>query len=80
MLYLLSEPGSEIQLKVPKFTRSVSYQEDSALVLHDVSASWTGDPNMMALKNISMRLRKGKLCAIIGAVGSGKVMADTDTQ
>nr|AUO38741.1 ABCC3 protein [Spodoptera frugiperda] len=66
------EPGSEIQLKVPKFTRSVSYQEDSALVLHDVSASWTGDPNMMALKNISMRLRKGKLCAIIGAVGSGK--------
>nr|AKC34055.1 ABCC3 protein [Spodoptera litura] len=69
---LPAEPGSEIQLKVPKFTRSVSYQEDTALVLHDVSASWTGDPNMMALKNISMRLRKGKLCAIIGAVGSGK--------
>nr|AIB06823.1 ABCC3 [Spodoptera exigua] len=67
-----AEPGSELQLKVPKLARSISYQEDSALVLHDVSASWTGDPNMMALKNISMRIRKGKLCAIIGAVGSGK--------
>ncbi|KAH9634025.1 hypothetical protein HF086_001227 [Spodoptera exigua] len=70
--FLLLEPGSELQLKVPKLARSISYQEDSALVLHDVSASWTGDPNMMALKNISMRIRKGKLCAIIGAVGSGK--------
>lgn len=64
------------QLKVPanrKFSRSISQQDDTALLLHDVSASWTGDPNAMALKNISMRLRKGKLCAIIGAVGSGKV-------
>ncbi|XP_021200213.3 ATP-binding cassette sub-family C member 4 [Helicoverpa armigera] len=56
----------------PKFARSVSYQDDTALVVHDVSASWTGDPNALALKNISMRLRKGKLCGIIGAVGSGK--------
>ncbi|XP_026726076.1 multidrug resistance-associated protein 4-like [Trichoplusia ni] len=55
-----------------KFSRSVSVQEDCALKLHDVSASWTGDPNMMAIKNVSMRLRKGKLCAIIGPVGSGK--------
>nr|WBG67118.1 ABCC3 protein [Mythimna separata] len=69
------DPALDLQLKKPvnrKFSRSVSYQDDSALVLHDVSASWTGDPNYMALKNISMRLRKGKLCAIIGAVGSGK--------
>lgn len=69
------EPALDSQLKKPanpKFLRSVSHQDDSALVLHDVSASWTGDPNLMALKNISMRLRKGKLCAIIGAVGSGK--------
>lgn len=46
---------------------------DIAVELRDVSASWTGDPNMLALKNISMRLRKGKLCAIIGPVGAGKV-------
>lgn len=46
---------------------------DIAVEIRDVSASWTGDPNMLALKNISMRLRKGKLCAIIGPVGAGKV-------
>ncbi|KAJ0181177.1 hypothetical protein K1T71_003262 [Dendrolimus kikuchii] len=52
--------------------RSVSQLDDTAVMVHDVSASWTADPNFLALKNISMRLRKGKLCAIIGAVGSGK--------
>lgn len=46
---------------------------DTAIELRDVTASWTGDPNMLALKNVSMRLRKGKLCAIIGPVGAGKV-------
>ncbi|KAJ8734777.1 hypothetical protein PYW08_014027 [Mythimna loreyi] len=69
------DPADDLKIKKPvnrKFSRSMSVQEETALVLHDVSASWTGDPNMMALKNISMRLRKGKLCAIIGAVGSGK--------
>ncbi|CAH2068593.1 unnamed protein product, partial [Iphiclides podalirius] len=55
------------------FRRSLSQPcFDMAVELRDVSASWTGDPNFLALKNISVRIRKGKLCAIIGAVGSGK--------
>ncbi|XP_059049067.1 ATP-binding cassette sub-family C member 4-like [Achroia grisella] len=57
----------------PKFVRSISQPgPDIAVEVRDVSASWTGDPNFLALKNISLRVRKGKLCAIIGAVGSGK--------
>ncbi|CAK1599798.1 unnamed protein product [Parnassius mnemosyne] len=56
-----------------KFRRSLSQPNcDIAVELRDVSASWTDDPNFLALKNISVRIRKGKLCAIIGAVGSGK--------
>ncbi|XP_047540734.1 ATP-binding cassette sub-family C member 4-like [Vanessa atalanta] len=55
-----------------KYRRSISLSNDTVVEIRDVSASWTGDPNFMALKNISMRIRKGKLCAIIGAVGSGK--------
>ncbi|XP_045455242.1 ATP-binding cassette sub-family C member 4-like [Melitaea cinxia] len=55
-----------------KFRRSLSTSNDTVVEVHDVSASWTGDPNFLALKNISLRIRKGKLCAIIGAVGSGK--------
>ncbi|XP_026764672.2 ATP-binding cassette subfamily C member 4-like [Galleria mellonella] len=56
-----------------KYARSVSQPAlDIAVEVRDVCASWTSDPNFLALKNVSMRLRKGKLCAIIGAVGSGK--------
>lgn len=56
-----------------KFRRSISHQDDTVIDIRDVSASWTNDPNFQALKNITLRLRKGKLCAIIGSVGCGKV-------
>ncbi|XP_038209218.1 multidrug resistance-associated protein 4-like [Zerene cesonia] len=56
-----------------RLRRSLSHPGgDSIIEVRDVSASWTGDPNFLALKNISFRIKKGKLCAIIGAVGSGK--------
>ncbi|KAI5634802.1 ABC transporter domain-containing protein [Phthorimaea operculella] len=46
--------------------------DETAVELRAVTASWTNDPNSCALKNVSLRVRKGKLCAVIGAVGSGK--------
>ncbi|XP_028160238.1 probable multidrug resistance-associated protein lethal(2)03659 [Ostrinia furnacalis] len=52
--------------------KSVSLPGDIAVELRNVSASWTNDPTMSALSNVSLRLRRGKLCAVIGAVGSGK--------
>ncbi|KAJ8734039.1 hypothetical protein PYW07_014590 [Mythimna separata] len=47
---------------------------DYPIQLNKVSASWTAkeDSKEMTLKNISLRIRKGKLCAVIGPVGSGK--------
>ncbi|XP_047534615.1 uncharacterized protein LOC125069235 [Vanessa atalanta] len=47
---------------------------ETLVELSGVSASWDASksPEDMTLKNITMHLRKGKLCAIIGAVGSGK--------
>nr|XP_034841109.1 multidrug resistance-associated protein 4-like [Maniola hyperantus] len=39
--------------------------------LTNVSATWTKSDEM-TLKNITMNIRKGKLCAIVGSVGSGK--------
>lgn len=46
-----------------------------AVEISGATASWTADTpqNEATLKNLSMRLRRGKLCAIIGPVGSGKV-------
>nr|QLH55672.1 mutant ABCC2_R1 protein [Plutella xylostella] len=45
-----------------------------AVELNDVSASWggEGDKDEHTLRGVSMRVRRGKLAAIIGPVGSGK--------
>lgn len=40
--------------------------------IQDVSASWS-DKGTVTLRNINLSVPKGKLCAIIGSVGSGKV-------
>ncbi|XP_052747534.1 ATP-binding cassette sub-family C member 4 [Bicyclus anynana] len=37
----------------------------------NANASWTKS-DQMTLKNITMNIRRGKLCAIVGSVGSGK--------
>ncbi|XP_045761292.1 uncharacterized protein LOC123864713 [Maniola jurtina] len=39
--------------------------------LSNVNATWTKSDEM-TLKNITVNIRKGKLCAIVGSVGSGK--------
>ncbi|XP_026726077.1 multidrug resistance-associated protein 4-like [Trichoplusia ni] len=73
------EPGDVMPKKYLASDMSVSKQEETAqcdypIVINRVNASWTGSdkPKEMTLKNISMRVRKGKLCAVIGPVGSGK--------
>lgn len=57
-------------------SRSTSIVDlDYPIELFKVSASWTGSKDLSEqfLKNLSLRLQKGKLCAVIGPVGSGKV-------
>lgn len=41
--------------------------------LTNLSAKWDSNAEEDTLKNISMSVESGKLCAIMGAVGSGKV-------
>ncbi|NP_001296082.1 probable multidrug resistance-associated protein lethal(2)03659 [Plutella xylostella] len=45
-----------------------------AVELNDVSASWggEGDKDQHTLRGVTLRVRRGKLAAIIGPVGSGK--------
>lgn len=59
--------------------RRPSVAGDYMVELANVAASWTNSnvPEEMTIKNLSMRIRKGKLCAIIGPVGSGKVSRQT---
>lgn len=43
-----------------------------AILIQNVYASWTED-GPITLHNVNITVPKGKLCAIIGSVGSGKV-------
>ncbi|KOB64158.1 ABC transporter family C protein ABCC2, partial [Operophtera brumata] len=55
-------------------SRRVSVDAEYPIELSRINASWTGSKEYadLTLKNFSLRLRKGKLCAVIGPVGSGK--------
>lgn len=53
-----------------------SLHPDVGIHIQDVSASWT-DGGPITLRNINLSIPKGKLCAIIGSVGSGKVPTQT---
>lgn len=37
-----------------------------------MSASWSNDPKRKTLENVNLKLKTGKLCGIVGQVGSGK--------
>ncbi|XP_063373668.1 ATP-binding cassette sub-family C member 4-like [Cydia amplana] len=52
--------------------RRPSVAVDYALELAGVTASWSPNGDETTLANLSIRIRKGKLCAMIGPVGSGK--------
>ncbi|KAI5634801.1 ABC transporter domain-containing protein [Phthorimaea operculella] len=64
-----SSASNELQnsLPSPKEDTSSTY----AIEVNGVSASWTNSEEK-TLKNVTLRVRRGKSCAIIGPVGSGK--------
>ena len=46
---------------------------DTSVNVVNVSAKWSPDLKKDSLSNITFRVPEGKLCAVIGPVGSGKV-------
>ena len=46
--------------------------ESSIVEMINVNASWTSDYNTKTLSDLNIKVKSGKLCAIIGSVGSGK--------
>jgi ABC-type multidrug transport system fused ATPase/permease subunit len=46
---------------------------DSGVTIVNASAKWSPDLARDSLSNITFHVPEGKLCAVIGPVGSGKV-------
>lgn len=46
---------------------------ENAVILSDVTASWSLDSSRDTLKNISLSVKAGHLTTVIGEVASGKV-------
>lgn len=46
---------------------------EDAILISDVSASWENDSNRKTLQHIQLKIQPGKLYAIVGSVGCGKV-------
>src|SRR5947207_1552111 len=57
-------PGNSVE-KIPS-------EDPNALIIDNGSFSWTKDSQNTILKNISLKVPKGALVAVIGRVGSGK--------
>jgi ABC-type glutathione transport system ATPase component len=51
---------------------------DTGVTIADVSAKWSPELQRDNLSNITIRVPEGKLCAVIGPVGSGKVRMSSD--
>lgn len=48
--------------------------EENAVEMNEVNATWDENSNRKTLQNISLKVRPGQLYAIIGPVGAGKVI------
>ncbi|XP_045455226.1 ATP-binding cassette sub-family C member 4-like [Melitaea cinxia] len=69
----ICNPGFDYNEKglMTKVTSSIPVHSDIGLSIQNVNANWTED-GPVTLRNINLNIPKGKLCAIIGSVGSGK--------
>lgn len=73
-----------IRLKKYLFITFIAYDSEEdlrnvqdtipAIEVNNVTASWTSDH--CSIKELSFQVPKGKLCAIIGSVGAGKVTSN----
>jgi len=47
--------------------------DDNDLVILNATAKWTDDQNNNTLEKINLTVKPGRLLAVIGSVGAGKV-------
>lgn len=71
--FLFKEEKSETEIGVlQKSSNEHKNEREVAVEINEVSASWE-DSSLETLNEIDIKIQSGKLCAIVGPVGGGKV-------
>jgi len=55
------------------FNNETELDDDNGIVILNATAKWTDDQNSNTLEKINLTVRPGRLLAVIGSVGAGKV-------
>jgi len=55
------------------FENSTTVDDDFSIVVENATAKWTDNQKSNSLEKINLTIRPGRLLAVIGSVGSGKV-------
>lgn len=55
------------------FENETELDDDNCIVFFNATAKWTDDQNNNTLENINLTVSPGRLLAVIGSVGAGKV-------
>lgn len=62
------------ELKSKAAGKEKDSSKGSSVVVNNITAKWNQEVVRPTLKDVSVRLKQGDLLAVIGPVGSGKVM------
>uniref|UniRef100_A0A336LRH9 CSON001220 protein n=1 Tax=Culicoides sonorensis TaxID=179676 RepID=A0A336LRH9_CULSO len=70
--YLSVEEQDNVSVGLHKIERTETVENEPEVSIKDVTAVWDINSETKTLKDISIDINSGVLCAIIGSVGSGK--------
>lgn len=56
------------------FENETRLDDDNSIVILNATAKWTESQNNNTLEKINLTIKPGRLLAVIGSVGSGKVL------
>lgn len=70
--YLTVEEQDNVTVGLHKIERTETVKDEPEVSIRNVTAVWDINSETKTLKDVSINIKSGDLCAIIGSVGSGK--------
>lgn len=72
--FLLKDEKTKMEEAVKRRNSDIACgNKENAVELNGVSANWENYSSTNTLSQIDLKIKSGKICAVVGPVGSGKV-------